>query len=142
MENQTNILEDHKQLVEALDKNELKKNNQVNNILVEADQDWEVVDKKRKIKQKEKPIQITEKVIVNEIPKEDPKQIINKRTEEEIDIVEKLRIKNQINNPVKESKPKDPLENLLNNNKFEVVVKKKKKKNDGKAMLPGIFINF
>lgn len=120
-----------------MDKNESKKNNQLNNILVDADEDWEVVDKKKKIKQKEKPIQNNEKVIINEIPKEELKQNNVKKPQEDIDIVEKLRMKNQINNPPKDNKPQDPLQNLLNNNKFEVVAKKKKKKNEGKTMPPG-----
>jgi len=138
-EQNTNMLDDQKEIAEALEiaqTQKEEKKTQLNNILIDAEDEWGVVNKKKKIKQnkeKEKPINTIVERIPEVLLKEEIKPL---KKDDSIDIVEKLKMKNQINYP-KEEKPQNTIENLLNNNKFEVVAKKKKKKNDGKGKPPG-----
>jgi len=140
--NNTNVIAENKEIIEALEKSgeaaKDQKKAALNNILIDAE-DWEVVDKRKKLnknkaKEKEKANFISNKVI--EI-KEEPKLVVRKQ-EDSVDIVEKLKMNNPyFQNKDANNKPLNSIESLLNNNKFEVVVKKKKKKDDGKTKPPG-----
>jgi len=139
--NQTYLLADNKEIIDALGKSEAareQKKQALNNILLDAEEDWEVVDKRKKNKQNKEKEKATATVFkVSEI-KEEPKPAPRKQ-EDSIDIVEKLKMNNPYFQNKDASKP-NGIETLLTNNKFEVVVKKKKKKDDGKSKPPGNFI--
>jgi len=139
--NNTNVIAENKEIIEALEKSgeaaKDQKKAALNNILIDAE-DWEVVDKRKKLnknkeKEKEKANFIFNKVV--EI-KEEPKPVARKQ-EDSVDIVEKLKMNNPYFQNKDANKPQNSIESLLNNNKFEVVVKKKKKKDDGKTKPPG-----
>jgi hypothetical protein len=57
--------------------------------------------------------------------------------------VEKLKMNNPyFQNKEAAKQSQNPIDSLLDNNKFEVVVNKKKKKDDGKSKPPGNFVVF
>lgn len=142
----TNV-EEKKDLLKNLQENSNDKNKAgLQNILNEAEGDWETVDKKKKkkkeLEKEQERLKEIEKAKAHQIKlneellksKEKKEQV---KPDESYDIVEKLKANNAYYK-AKENIKKDPLEDLLNNKKFEVVVKKKKKKTEGKKP-PGNF---
>ena len=119
----TNV-EEQKDLIKNLDNSEKNKIG-LQNILNDAEEDWEVVDKKtKKQKEIEKAKEIEKTKSNKKKINEEAEQLKLKEKKEEqkpdesIDIVEKLKA----NNPYyqgKENNKKDPLEDLLNSKKYE-----------------------
>lgn len=137
-------LEEQNEILKNLEHSEKNKQG-LQNILNEAEDDWELVDKRKKKQKEKEKEEETKKAKANqakmyEALEEQKKQKEKEkkeelRQEESIDIVEKLKASNPHIHSNKNTK-KDPLEDLINSKKFEVVVKKKKRKNEGKK-LPG-----
>ena len=126
-------------MIKNLENSEKNKKSGLQNILNEVgEEDWELVNKKKK-KQKElekelekekgKKNQIKSNEAAEQMKLKEKKE--EQKPDETINIVEKLKVNNPYYNN-KENVKGDPLEDLMNSKKFEVVVKKKKKKNDGK----------